>query len=347
MLPQTINESKIRHLRKLLEKAQRVVVVSHVSPDGDAVGSSLALFHVMTELGKSVHVISPDLPPRNLLFLPGAKDILAFTRYGEFVAELFAKADLVFCLDFNAYARLDKMEEVVISCRAAKVLIDHHLDPEDFAEVAVSDASSSSTSMLLFRVLCALGLFNLIGRNAAECIYVGMMTDTGNFTYNSNDPDLYVVVSELLKKGINKDRLYTLICNTYSASRLRLNGYAVYKKMQLFPEHHASLITLTQEELKEFDYHKGDTESLVNVPLSIPEVSYSVFMRDDVDYIKVSARSKGDFPVNEMCQRHFAGGGHKNAAGGEFIGTMEDAVSLFLSILDENDKHFNKTNDKQ
>ncbi len=347
MLPLTVKESKIRHLRKLLEQSRHVVIVSHVSPDGDAVGSSLALFHVLLELGKSVHVVSPDLPPRNLLFLPGAKDILAYTRYEEFAGELFGKADLVFCLDFNAYARLDKMEEVVKSSTAAKVLIDHHLEPEDFAEVAISDPHSSSTSMLLFRVLCALGLFNVIDRNAAECIYVGMMTDTGNFTYNSNDPDLYVVISELLKKGINKDRLYTLICNTFSAGRLRLNGYAVYKKMRLFVEHRASLITLTQAELKEFDYHKGDTESLVNVPLGIPEISYSVFMRDDVDYIKVSARSKGDFPVNEMCRRHFGGGGHKNAAGGEFVGTMEDAVALFLSILDENDKYFNKINDKQ
>ncbi len=342
MLAHIVEEAKVKQVRNLLDNAQEVVITSHVSPDGDAIGSSLALFHVLSAIGKSVHVISPDLLPQNLMFLQGAEDILVFTRYSEFATKLIDNADLIFCLDFNSYHRLDKMEEVVRMADASKVLIDHHPDPDDFADVVISHPEISSTSMLLFRILCRLGFFNVIDKQAAEGIYVGMMTDTGNFTYNSNDPDLYVVISELLKKGVDKDRLYTLICNTNSPSKLQLIGYAIYKKMQLFPAHHAALITLAQDELKEFDYQKGDTENLVNIPLSIPDIHYSLFMRDDVNYIKISARSSGDFPVNVMCEKYFGGGGHKNASGGEYYGALDDAINLFLSIMGENDKYFNK-----
>ena len=164
-----------------------------------------------------------------------------------------------------------------------------------------------------------------------------MMTDTGNFSYNSNDPDLYIIISDLLKKGIDKDKIYTQVFNTCSESRLRICGYGQYK-MILFPNHKAALITLSEDELKEFGYAKGDTESLVNVPLSIPEVNYSVFMREDSpEYVKISTRSKGDFPVNLMCEKYFGGGGHLNAAGGEFHGTLSDAVSRLLSIMPEFD----------
>ncbi len=339
MLSRAVKESDIKALRHYLEQSEKIVITCHVSPDGDAIGSSLALWHVLSSIGKTVHIVTPDLPPRSLMFLSGAKDILPFTKYAEFGKQLFNEADLVICLDFNDIKRVDKMASTLAASPAPKVMIDHHLCPGDFANLVISHPEMSSTCVLLFRVLCRLELFNKINRKAAECIYTGMMTDTGNFTYNSNDPDLYVVISELVKKGINKDKLYQLVCNTNSAGRLRLNGYAVYRKMQLFPEHQAAMITLTRDELKEFDYEKGDTESLVNVPLSVPDITYSVFFRDDGDYIKVSTRSKGDFAVNRICEKYFNGGGHKNAAGGEYYGTLEDAVSLFLSILDENDKY--------
>lgn len=339
MISRVVKESNIKALRHYLEQSEKIVITCHVSPDGDAIGSSLAMMHVLTSIGKTVNIVTPDLPPRNLMFLHGARDILPFTRYAEFGAKLFSEADLVICLDFNDIKRVDKMADTLAASPAPKVLIDHHLNPGNFADLVISHPEMSSTCILLFRILCRLELFNKIGRKAAECIYTGMMTDTGNFTYNSNDPDLYVVVSELVKKGVNKDKLYQMVCNTNSANRLRLNGYAVYRKMQLFPEHQAAMITLTKDELKEFDYEKGDTESLVNVPLSIPDITYSVFFRDDGDYIKVSFRSKGEFAVNRICEKYFNGGGHKNASGGEFYGTLDEAVSLFLSILDENDNY--------
>lgn len=343
MIRRVIKESKIKALRALLEQSENIVITCHLNPDGDAIGSSLGLYHVLQSIGKKVSIVTPDLPPRSLMFLPGAKEIIAFTQYAEFGTQLFNEADLIFCLDFNAYSRVDRMSGVLSGSKAPKVLIDHHLDPEDFADITISHPEMSSTCVLVFRTLCRLELFDRINRKAAECIYTGMMTDTGNFTYNSNDPDLYVIVAELLRKGVNKDRIYAQVCNTNTSKRLRLNGYSIYKKMQLFPEHQAALITLTRDELKEFDYDKGDTESLVNVPLSIPGISYSVFMRDDTKYIKVSSRSKGDFPVNRICEQYFNGGGHKNAAGGEFRGTLTEAVNVFLSILDENDKYLQKT----
>lgn len=342
MISRIIKESKIKELRRLLEQSKNIVITCHVSPDGDAIGSSLAMFHVLNSIGKYVKVVTPDMVPKNLLFLPGAKDIVPFSKYSDFGRQLFRNADLIFCLDYNAPYRVDKMADALTNSSAKKILIDHHLDPDDFTDIVISHPEMSSTCLLVFRVLCRLELFSLIDKSVAECIYTGMMTDTGNFTYNSEDPDIYIIIAELLKKGINKDYLYAKVCNTNSESRIRLNGYAVSKKMQLFPDHQAALITLTQEELIQYGYEKGDTECLVNVPLSIPGITYSIFMRDDVEYIKVSTRSKGDFAVNRICETYFNGGGHKNAAGGEFRGSMDEAVNLFMSILDDNDKYLMK-----
>lgn len=339
MISRIIEDDKIKRLYALLSQSDNIVITCHLSPDGDAIGSSLGLWHVLNRLGKNVKVITPDSVPKHLTFLPGVKDVLPFNRYREFATRLLNSADLVFCLDFNEAKRIDRMSDVLLGCPACKVMIDHHLFPGDFADVIISHPEVSSTSMLVFRVLCRLELFDDIDHDAAECIYTGMMTDTGNFTYNSNDPDLYVVIAELLKKGIDKDRIYRQACNTSTLSRLRLNSYAVLEKMQLIAEHSASLIILSRKELNEFHYEKGDTESLVNVPLSLPEVTYSVFLRDDVEYIKVSMRSKGEFPVNRICEDHFNGGGHKNAAGGEFYGTMQEAIDKLKAVMPEYDKY--------
>ena len=336
MISKVVEESKVKALRGLIEQSENIVLTCHVSPDGDAIGSCLAMYHVLSSLGKDVKVLTPDMPPKNMMFLPGAKEITPFSRYGDFGRQLLAKADLVLCLDFNAPYRVDKMAETLLKSQAKKVLIDHHLDPADFVDVAISHPEMSSTCLLVFRLLCRLELFDRIDKKVAECIYTGMMTDTGNFTYNSSDPNIYIIISELLKKGVDKDAIYSKVCNTNTESRLRLNGYAISQKMKLFPEHNAALITLSQEELQMFKYEKGDTESLVNIPLSIPGINCSVFMRDDIEYIKVSMRSKGDVAVNALCESYFNGGGHKNAAGGEFIGTMEEAENVFMKILNDN-----------
>lgn len=337
MISRIIDERQIEKLRKLLDASDRIVITCHLTPDGDAIGSSLGLAHVLSALGKRVMVVTPDAVPKHLRFLPGVRDTLAFSSYEEYGAKLLRDADLIFCLDYNEPKRVDRMERALVSSKAPKVLIDHHLNPGDFTEVKISHPESSSTSMLVFRVICRLELFDKIDRAAAECIYCGMMTDTGNFSYNSNEPDLYTVIAELLRKGIDKDAIYTRAMNTKSLSAMRLNGYAVGEKMELFPEHGCALIQLTAYELKRFGYERGDTEGLVNQPLALPQVQWSVYLREDPEQIKVSMRSKGNFPVNRVCSEQFGGGGHLNAAGGEFKGTMEECVARLKESMSQYD----------
>ena len=200
----------------------------------------------------------------------------------------------------------------------------------------------SSTSELVFRLICRMGYFDEISKEGAECIYTGMMTDTGNFSYNSNNPEIYTVVADLMRRGIDKDAIYRKVYYSATADRLRLNGYALSEKMTVFPDHRAALITLTREELNRYHYQKGDTEDLVNRPLTIADVTYSVFLREESDYIKVSTRSKGDFPVNRLCKEYFNGGGHLNAAGGEFYGTLEEAVATIERAMPEFDRFLPK-----
>lgn len=337
MIAQTLDRNKIKELSRLIAGCNRVAITCHIAPDGDAIGSSLALYHILSDLGKEAHVITPDMFAQNLYYLPGSKDIVIYTRYEEFAKQIIAEADLIFCLDYNSIKRVDQLGKPILESKATKVMIDHHLGPEDFPHLTISHPEESSTSALLFKVFCALGLVPLIDKRIGSCIYTGMMTDTGNFSYNSNNPDLYHIIARLVESGIDKDKLYTHIINTSTLSRLRINGYAVSEKMKIYPEHKAALIVLTREELNRFEYKKGDTESLVNVPLQLPDVVYSVFLRQEADYVKVSCRSKGTFPVNKLCEEHFNGGGHRNAAGGEFIGTMEECIARFESTLDAND----------
>lgn len=219
-------------------------------------------------------------------------------------------------------------------------MIDHHLNPEYFADLTISHPEQSSTCALLFHILWQAGMYDLIDRDSATCIYTGMLTDTGNFSYNSNDPDLYAIISLLLSKGLDKDEVYTLAWNTHRAESLRINGYALYRKMQILPEHQLAVIILDRQELNEFSFVRGDTEGLVNRPLAVPGVTWSVYLRqDEPDFVKVSMRSKGRFPVNVVCERLFGGGGHLNAAGGEFTGTAAEALDVILASLDEFDQY--------
>ena len=345
-----INDQNIPELRRLIDGAQNIIVVCHHNPDGDALGSSLALARYLESSGKEATVIIPDAYPDFLMWLPGTHNIIRFDKHPDKAAMMLKICDLIFCLDFNALKRIDTLAPLVAHAKGKKVMIDHHLDPEQFCDLTISYSRMSSTCELVFRALMGIGMMKQINRKVADCLYTGMITDTGNFSYNSNTPDLYLIVAELVARGINKDRIYNLAMNTSSADRLRLLGYALSEKMQVFPESHAALITLTKEELDRFNYKKGDTESLVNMPLQIPEVQWSIFLRDDETYIKVSARSQGEFAVNTICEQHFNGGGHKNAAGGEFIGLMSDAVAVFMSLLpqyaDPNVNNNNKTENK-
>ena len=335
MLNKVIKQSNIEHFNKWFERAEKIVIISHVSPDGDAIGSSLGLWHFFESQGKTANVIVPNAFPDFLRWMPGSKDILKYDQYKEFADQLISEADVICCLDFNVLSRIDNMADIVSSSPARKILIDHHLNPDKFCRITISHPEISSTSELVFRLICRMGYFEEMSKQCAECIYTGMMTDTGGFTYNSNDRQIYFIISELLSKGIDKDEIYRKVYNTYSECRLRLMGH-VLLKMKTYPEYHAALIFLSKEEQSKFNYIKGDSEGFVNIPLSIKDVFFTCFLREDCEknMIKVSLRSAGTFPVNKVAKDFFNGGGHLNASGGEFYGTLEEAISTFEKSLE-------------
>lgn len=270
MISRIISEESIKKAKALIDRAERIVTVCHSAPDGDAIGSSLAAVHVLGALGKDCRAIAPDAYNANLSKLPGAKEVVDATRYPDFAKRLFDEADLVICLDFNEPRRTGRLEQTLRDCKAPKILIDHHLHPDIEADVVISHPEMAATAYLLFRFICRLELFNFINKAAAECMLAGMMTDTGNFSYNCADPEIYIVVAELLRKGADKDRLYKQLFNTLSENSMRLNAYAILEKMEVFADDGAALILLTRDELNRFHYVKGDTEALVNRPLAIP-----------------------------------------------------------------------------
>ena len=335
MLTKVIDQANIDRVEKWFENAEKIVIVSHVSPDGDAIGSSLGLYHFLQTQDKNVHVIVPNQFPDFLKWMPGAKEVILYDRYTDFANRLISEADVICCLDINELRRIDNMEEAVKNSKARKLLVDHHLNPSNFADITISHPHISSTSELVFRLICRLGNFDDITREGAECIYTGMMTDTGGFTFNSNNREVYYIISELLSKGIDKDQIYRNVFNTYSEARMRLMGYVLYEKMEVFPEFNTALIWLTKADQRKFQCKKGDTEGFVNLPLTMKGIRFSCFLREDTEknMIKVSLRSVGDFPCNQVASEFFGGGGHLNASGGEVYDTMDKAIDLFKQAL--------------
>lgn len=330
-----IGEKQLLNSQEQIEKAQEIVLVTHLSPDGDAMGSSLGLYHYLQDLGKEVRVVVPNAFPYFLKWMNGAKDIVVNTYIPTVAEALIKNADLIFCLDFNTLKRIGALGELVEQSSAKKILIDHHLDPDEDFDVVISYPKISSTSEIVFRLIAQLGDFERITSTLAECIYTGMMTDTGGFTYNSNDPEIFEIISMLLKKGVDRDHIYREVFNNYSEQRFRLLGFTLLQRMKIYPERKASLIYLSLEDQKQFNLTKGDTEGFVNYPLSIKGILFSVFIREDDELTKVSLRSQGDFPCNKFAADFFNGGGHLNASGGEFYGSVEDAISLFEEGLEK------------
>lgn len=333
MITKVIAQSKISEVEKYLNDYSKIVIVTHVSPDGDAIGSSLGLYHYLYDSGNDVNVIVPNAFPDFLKWINGSKEILDYEKYPEYAEKLIFEAELIFCLDFNIPKRIKRLGEMVEAAGAKKVLIDHHPDPADFCDVTISYPEISSTSELVFRLICRMGDFDMISRDGAEAIYTGMMTDTGAFTYNSNSKEIYYIIGELLKKGIDKDEIYANVYHSYTADRFRMLGYVLYEKMKIYDQYNTALICLSREEQKRFNARKGDTEGFSNMPLSIENIVFSAFFREDTDMIKISFRSTGDFPTNIFSGENFGGGGHLNASGGEFYGTLDEAVKIFEEAL--------------
>lgn len=317
MLTRIIAPELITKFKEWQNECKQFVIIAHTNPDGDAIGSSLALYHYLKYLRKNVCVIMPNQFPDFLRWLPGADNIMNYDYYADVANRKIAEADVICCLDFNKLDRVDDIAEKVRESKARKVMIDHHLDPEHFADITISHPDQSSTCELLYRFLCDLGYYYKMNTTVATCIYTGMMTDTGGFTYNSNNPELFFIVSMLLQKHVDKDLVYRKVNYNFSASRLFLQGQ-VLSDMEVLPDYHTAILTLTKEQQQKYHYSKGDSEGFVNIPLQIKDVIFTCFLREDTekDIVKISLRSIGEFPCNLVAEE-FNGGGHKNASGGE------------------------------
>ncbi len=330
MITDKIDKQLVAQAKALIEEARKIVILTHMSPDGDAIGSSLGMLHYLHALEKEdVQIVVPNRFPDFLHWMPGAEDILVFEDKREMCEAIIRGADLLICLDFNAFKRIGQVGEIAATSFAKKLLLDHHIDPQIPADCVISYPDCVATCELVFRLICRCGHFKKIDLPMAECIYTGLMTDTGNFSYNSNQVDVYAIVGELVYIGVDKDAIYNKVFNTYSIDRMRLMGFCLYNKMKVYPEYHTAFIALSRKELYRFNFQSGDAEGLVNLPLQIKNVHYSVFMREDKDKIKISFRSQGDRPVNEYANVFFNGGGHKNAAGGESYASLEETVQRF------------------
>ena len=334
MLENLISQQNIDAVRQIVENGRKFVVLAHKNPDGDAVGSTLAMCHFLLSMGKEAVVVLPNVFPAFLSWVPGADAVLYYDKEKERCDTAIAEADVLFCLDFNVLSRTGDVCGSLLSSSAKKVLVDHHPQPSDEFDVLVSHPEACSTCELVFRVITALGGTAALNFEMAQCIYTGMMTDTGAFAYASTRKDVYLIIAELLDKGIDKDWIYRKVFYTSSVTRMRLWGYAMYDKLKVYNKYNAALITLSHSELMRFYASKGDTEGLVNQPLQVKGVRFSCFLREESPgKINVSLRSVDDFPCNSVAAEFFNGGGHKNASGGEVYGTMEMAVERFKQAL--------------
>lgn len=337
MLKHKITPAEVADVKKLFDNCRNVVIVCHVSPDGDAIGSSLGLYEYLKRKGKNVNVIVPNYFPDFLRWMKDADRIVQFDRQKSHSYTLISTADLICCLDFNVLTRIEDLAEPVGKARCKKLLIDHHIGPDKSVfDVVVSRPEASSTCELVFRVISALGDIQSLTFAGAEDIYAGMATDTGFFSFNSNDPDIFIILSELLRKGIDKDLINRRIQNNFSPDRLRLIGYVLYEKLVVNKDLHASYFSLTRDELSKFHYLKGDMEGIVNMPLQIKGHKLSISLREDTEkpIIHISTRSVDDFPCNELCAQFFNGGGHKNAAGGRLECSMEEAIKVAEAAIE-------------
>ena len=336
MLNNIMTDGECSLLRSLIDEAETIVICAHQNPDGDAMGAMLGWFAVLQHLGKDALMVVPDQYPDYLQWLPNTEKIVRYDKRKDYVDTVLKIADLVFCLDFNTLSRTDEMEKPLAASPAKKVLIDHHPGPEVDTVLCISHPELSSASELVFRIVWQMGLFDQLGKHYAVPVYCGMMTDTGGFTFNSNDPSIFFIISQLLTKRIDKDKIYRNVYHNYSEHRLRLVGHVLCNRLVVDNERHAAYYTLERDDLRRFRFVKGDAEGLVNMPLQIKGLKLSISLREDTEREKliwVSLRSVDKFPCNEVAARFFNGGGHLNASGGRLNCTMSEAVDIVRQAL--------------
>jgi len=337
-----MKKQDIKDIKHLLSAPKKIVIVPHKNPDGDAIGSTLGLYHYLFKKNHDVHVISPNDYPTFLKWIPGEATILKHDSQTKECDALINEADLVFTLDFNAFHRAGNMETVLAESNATKIMIDHHQAPDDYAKYMFSDVTMSSTCEMIYHFIEMLGDTSIIDSNVATCLYVGIMTDTGSFRFRSTTSKTHKIIAHLIEKGADNTQIHANIYDSNSHNGLKLLGCAL-NNLKVIPEYKTAYITLSQDELNRFDYKKGDTEGVVNYGLSLDGIVLAaIFIEDRQEgIIKISLRSKGDFSVNELSRAHFSGGGHTNAAGGRSEVSLQDTVDKFIGILPSYKKALN------
>ncbi len=331
-----------KEISKLFSSSQNILLVGHINPDGDAVGSQLALYHYLKTIGKNAEMISPNNLQEFLKWMDGAGMINVFIRDRQKCRKIIESSDLIIMLDFNQSNRLGDAEDHIISSIAKKVIVDHHLNPGSFADIIISDPSKCSTSELVYELIALINEGQFISKPYSEALYVGIITDTGNFEHGAYTSRTLRIVADLLDNEIDKYRILNLIYNNFSAQRMKLMGFALNQRMVILTEFKSAYIYLTKEDLKSYNHVKGDTEGFVNLPLSVNGILFSALFIEKEGFIKLSFRSKGSFPVNEFASEYFSGGGHLNASGGEYPDTLENTIDYFIRVLRDNFLRFNR-----
>ena len=334
---------KIEKLKEVLSKPKKIVITTHRGPDGDAMGSSLGLYHFLSKINHDVNVITPNDYASFLHWLPGNDKVIEYESSKEEAESLVNNADVIFMLDFNHIYRIDGLAKNVEESNAYKILIDHHQDPqENIADLIFSEPSLCSTSQLLFEIIDDMKMSNLLDKNIAECIYVGIMTDTGSFKYSSTTSKTHNIIARLIDYGARNSEIHDLVYDNYSADRMKLLGYCLNDKLLLFPKNKSAIISLTNEELKKFNFKKGDTEGIINYALAIKDTIFAAFIVERDNVVKLSLRSKGDFKVNEIANKYFNGGGHENAAGGISNLDVKTTIEKVKEIINNYKEELNK-----
>jgi len=317
-----------------LEKANKILITGHINPDGDCLGSSLAVYNYLLSKNKEINILMPNDFPDFLKWLPNSSNVHVFSEDNKQQIQVINEAELIFCLDYNELKRIGNVAKFVEKSSAYKIMIDHHPSPQYFCNVTISDTKASSASELVYYFLKQID-YNTINPQVGECVFTGIIMDTGNFQHNSSNPETFETVAELLKIGINKDLIINNLFRNSSENKLRLMGHLLNKKMYIMKDHKTAYIYFTKEEQEFYNYQIGDTESFVNLPLQISNINLSVFFMESDNYIKISFRSKDDFDVNLFARKYFNGGGHKNAAGGKSYKSMNSTIVEFENIIEK------------
>lgn len=337
-----LNLKQIKELKAFLSKPKKIAIVTHWSPDGDAMGSSLGLYHYLVRKKHKVTVVTPNDYPSFLHWMKGHKQVIDNKVNPTKAKTALQKADLIFCLDFNTLSRIDELGDIVKKAKAKKIMIDHHLQPDDFPDYLFHTTHISSTCELVFDFIHTLGDQKLINKDAANCLYTGIMTDTGSFRFPSTKAKTHRVIAELIDLGAENAFIHESIHDDKTEGRIKLLGYCLSEKLKIFPEYHAGLISLSKDELQRFNYQKGDTEGIVNYILAIKGIKMAAFVVERDGIIKLSFRSKGNFDVNKFARTHFNGGGHANAAGGQSEDSLDETVMRIVELLPEYKKALSK-----